>query len=398
LVEGHLWSVAVLQVAANQILILTCENCHKRYSIADDRISGAKVKIRCRGCGHVTRCQPLASEPRRRSSAAGWFVVVDGKQVGPLSKEKLRGHFANQPANQDALVWRRGMPKWKRARELPELARLLPVQSARPKLDAELKRVETAQATRVRTGEPEEVEPADVSHDPSWFSIRNLTSRAVVIAGLLVGLSAILFWGMFGTRSPVVPERARGEVEASKRATKPSTQKTSPMANLLLGQKREPLPRPLSVGHRTPAVTIARAETPAETNQPPSELDPQSGVHSEIGSRVPKRLADSARDVAEAGLGEKEVARVVAQSQPAFQFCIEQELRKNPTFRGGKVFVTAAVGSSGIVKSVEISRRDIEQSPLGDCLKSKAKRMVFPPFRGDETEVQVPLILTTNLP
>jgi len=169
------------------------------------------------------------------------------------------------------------------------------------------------------------------------------------------------------------------------------------MANLLLGQKKEASPRSPGAGHRTPSVIIAKAETPAEM-EPPTESPLQTGVHAEVGSRVPKRLADSARDVGEAGLGEKDVARVVAQSQPAFQFCIEQELRKNPAFRGGKVFVTATVGSSGVVKAVEISRRDIELSGLGACLKSKAKRMVFPPFHGGETEVQVPLILTTNLP
>jgi len=380
-------------------LIFTCENCHKRYSIADDRVSGAKVKIRCRSCGHVTRSQPVASEPRRgASSGGGWFAVLDGKEVGPLSEEKLRGHFASQRANQDTLLWRRGMPQWKRVRELPSLTGLVPAQSTPPKLRAEPKRVKTAQAAPVTAGKPEEVESPHATDGLSWLSMRNLTSRTVVLPGVLVGLSAILFWGMFGSRSPVVPERVRAQVGANP-AAQPSTRRASPMANLLLGQKKEASPRSPSVGHRTPAVTIPKAETPAEIDPPRGEPpDPRTADHSEIGSRVPKRLAGSAHDVGEAGLSEKDVARVVGQSQPAFQFCIEQELRKNPTFRGGKVFVTAAVGSSGVVKAVEISRRDIEVSGLGDCLKSKAKRMVFPSFRGGETEVQVPLILTTNLP
>lgn len=120
--------------------------------------------------------------------------------------------------------------------------------------------------------------------------------------------------------------------------------------------------------------------------------------HPEIGSRVPRQIGERDKDGIETGPGEREVTRVVAQSQPAFQFCIEQELRKNPAFRGGNVFITATVGSSGIVKSVRIGRRDIEISPLGSCLKAKTKRMVFPAFSGSDAEVQVPLILTANVP
>ena len=120
--------------------------------------------------------------------------------------------------------------------------------------------------------------------------------------------------------------------------------------------------------------------------------------HPEVGSRVPRRIGERDKNAVQTGPSEREVAWVVAQSQPAFQFCIEQELRKNPGFRGAKVFITATVGSSGIVKSVRIGRRDIEISPLGSCLKAKTKRMVFPAFSGADAEVQVPLILTANVP
>ncbi len=68
------------------------------------------------------------------------------------------------------------------------------------------------------------------------------------------------------------------------------------------------------------------------------------------------------------------------------------------THRGGKVFITATVGCSGIVKSVRIGRREIDISPLGSCLKARTKQMVFPAFSGSDAEIQVPLILTASVP
>lgn len=97
-------------------------------------------------------------------------------------------------------------------------------------------------------------------------------------------------------------------------------------------------------------------------------------------------------------LAADEVRKVVEQFQPAFQQCIEQELRKNPSFRGGKINIVATVGPSGVVKKAEIDRRDIDLSDLGGCLKGRARKMAFPPFGGeDEAEIQIPLILGTSM-
>ena len=71
--------------------------------------------------------------------------------------------------------------------------------------------------------------------------------------------------------------------------------------------------------------------------------------------------------------GLTEMQRVVAGAQPAFRGCIEQELRKNPSFRGGKVTLTATVGASGTVKGATFDRADVNGSSMGDCLKERAK-------------------------
>jgi hypothetical protein len=126
-----------------------------------------------------------------------------------------------------------------------------------------------------------------------------------------------------------------------------------------------------------------------------ADLAPVYGdsTHTDVGPRIRQGTEEKSQDSTEGGLTEREVAKVVGRAQTAFQFCIEQELKKNPSFRGGKIFISATVGTSGIVKSAEISRREIDNSPLGECLKGKARRMVFPSFSGEDSEVQIPLIL-----
>ena len=97
------------------------------------------------------------------------------------------------------------------------------------------------------------------------------------------------------------------------------------------------------------------------------------------------------------GPPKEEINKVVEATQRAFQFCIEQELKKNPGFKGGKVRLVATVGASGVVKKASIDREDIDQSDLGECLKGKAKRMTFSAFQGDDVDLEIPLILSTAM-
>ncbi|MGQ0504446.1 MAG: AgmX/PglI C-terminal domain-containing protein, partial [Myxococcaceae bacterium] len=117
----------------------------------------------------------------------------------------------------------------------------------------------------------------------------------------------------------------------------------------------------------------------------------------DVGPKVRKGEQAKAQDTSVGGLAEADVARVVGQTQPAFQSCIEQELRKNPNFKGGKVSIVATVATSGVVTKAQIDRNDIDRSGLGDCLKGRAKRMIFSSFAGEETDVQIPLILGSTL-
>jgi hypothetical protein len=107
---------------------------------------------------------------------------------------------------------------------------------------------------------------------------------------------------------------------------------------------------------------------------------------------------DNAPKAHAGGLDEGEAAKVVAHSQMAFQDCIESGLRRNPNLRVGKVAMAVTVAPSGAVKGAAISPKVHETSDWGSCLMQRARRMVFPPFDGDEeAEIQVPLVVGVSL-
>ena len=61
---------------------ITCESCSAKYTIADDKVRGRKVKIRCKGCGTP--------------------IVVDGKQPGSAETDEEVSTDSDVPAALDA--------------------------------------------------------------------------------------------------------------------------------------------------------------------------------------------------------------------------------------------------------------------------------------------------------
>ncbi|GHG64172.1 AgmX/PglI C-terminal domain-containing protein [Comamonas sp. JC664] len=98
------------------------------------------------------------------------------------------------------------------------------------------------------------------------------------------------------------------------------------------------------------------------------------------------------------GPSDEEVERVLEKTQPAFRDCVEAELRKNPSFKGGKVTLTATVSSSGAVKDATFDRKDLNRnSPVGTCIRDRAKGMVFSAFAGEDVDLEIPLVLSKSM-
>jgi predicted Zn finger-like uncharacterized protein len=148
---------------------VTCDKCNKRYAIADEKVVGKSVKIRCKQCQNLISVNGpgVAAAPAPQISVAKvaapnpwedertravpaqdfspvWFAMVKGKQLGPLSLKDLDGKVKAGEVSLRTYLWKQGMGDWKRASDVPEVAPVFagvsvgasatgPVQSAQKK-------------------------------------------------------------------------------------------------------------------------------------------------------------------------------------------------------------------------------------------------------------------------
>lgn len=169
----------------------TCGSCAAKYQIADEKIAGRTLKMKCRKCGHPivvrggstggaprpsarprrpslpsqaaapeaaatqtggsvappptrpSRTSGLGAEFRRQAGttqaaaaaapAPGdeWHVSIDETPVGPLSRDEVARRVLEHVIDESSLVWRDGFEAWRPLSEVAELASLL---RARPGL------------------------------------------------------------------------------------------------------------------------------------------------------------------------------------------------------------------------------------------------------------------------
>jgi predicted Zn finger-like uncharacterized protein len=116
---------------------ITCQSCQSKYTIADDKVLGKVVKIRCKKCaatifvngsdgttsvGSDTDNEPL-SRYRAENVPEGWTVnVADGEQK-TMTDEQVVIAFQAGTINAETFLWKDGMPDWVPLREAGELFR-----------------------------------------------------------------------------------------------------------------------------------------------------------------------------------------------------------------------------------------------------------------------------------
>lgn len=77
-------------------MIVTCEQCGRRYRIDDSRFSKEFIKARCAVCGHVfviTLREASGMEPEENGSASGARAGIS-----PRSSEDCGGRNVTDPA------------------------------------------------------------------------------------------------------------------------------------------------------------------------------------------------------------------------------------------------------------------------------------------------------------
>ena len=149
-----------------------CDKCNTRYSIADERVHGRVLKIRCKACNNVITVReehaPAPAAPAAASSLEDalsnfqqrddeqtrvssmppindgsgvddWYVSFDGDQEGPLPLARALDRVrAERPRGKECYCWRAGFFVWLPIEEVPEFAPALlklppPIPAVRPR-------------------------------------------------------------------------------------------------------------------------------------------------------------------------------------------------------------------------------------------------------------------------
>ena len=157
-----------------------CERCHTKYSIADEKVRGKVLKVRCKTCANVITVRetgatiddsvgagpkeasvsqsgsigdakgparkpatlpadalfgpgaPAAAPPPRRTGPTPvappppidgieWYLAVDGAQTGPFPQSRLCDKILALPRDADVHVWNGDFDAWKPPQAVPEL-------------------------------------------------------------------------------------------------------------------------------------------------------------------------------------------------------------------------------------------------------------------------------------
>jgi predicted Zn finger-like uncharacterized protein len=138
---------------------IVCDSCGAKYSIADEKVAGKIFKIRCKKCSSVlevrgdqTGAQSLdgTAMGQDQTLGAGWYIVVDGEQRGPLPPIELSHLFAKGSVGLDSYVWKEGFDDWKVAGEVPELVQILGGAGSAPR--SETAKIATDSTTSIGAG------------------------------------------------------------------------------------------------------------------------------------------------------------------------------------------------------------------------------------------------------
>ncbi|WP_230467344.1 GYF domain-containing protein [Lujinxingia vulgaris] len=116
-----------------------CDSCQTKYSIADEKVRGKVLKVRCKKCSHIITVReasrPVASAPPAApgARALAWHYAINGQSFGPMAEEVLRQKVASGEVGDAAYLWNETFGDWKPLRSVAEFADALgQAQAARP--------------------------------------------------------------------------------------------------------------------------------------------------------------------------------------------------------------------------------------------------------------------------
>src|SRR5258708_7094975 len=105
---------------------ISCQSCQSKYNVADEKVQGKVVKIRCRKCGATivvdgnapqTANGSVVPSPNAALAEAGgdgqWHVNVSETDQRSMTLPELVDAYNSSVVNQETFIWTDGMDDWK---------------------------------------------------------------------------------------------------------------------------------------------------------------------------------------------------------------------------------------------------------------------------------------------
>ncbi len=131
---------------------VTCSVCFARYTVPDDKVTGRRVRMKCKRCGESIAVDGTTSSSQAAPLAASpllWSVTQPSGRRDKLSTQQLLERYAKNEMEPRTLVWRKGMVKWLPPEFVPELAQALAARGLTVPRASKASRTEDDEATRV---------------------------------------------------------------------------------------------------------------------------------------------------------------------------------------------------------------------------------------------------------
>jgi predicted Zn finger-like uncharacterized protein len=108
---------------------ISCQSCQSKYTIADDKVAGKVVKIRCKKCGATIVVNgsegaagpAMSYVPEMPAADAAWTVNVAEGDQRTLTDAEIVSAFQAGVVNEDTYCWRDGMADWLPLKEIEQL-------------------------------------------------------------------------------------------------------------------------------------------------------------------------------------------------------------------------------------------------------------------------------------
>src|SRR5207237_1341733 len=346
----------------------SCESCKAQLQIADEKVRGKRLVVRCKRCGaKIALADPLLSKSPPRVIAPGPASSPPAVSVPDSDTESTRA--------MDSDVLERALRASRR--DVIELVALCPqLPGPTPAISPAHRSAHVLAAS--------EGQPSSAAREPGATAGADTQPHA---------------YSMDESSAPGSGHAAAAEQAAPKEATPQPTSATQiePRAVMFGNAVRHGQgPFIVFVGLMALAVAaivlwIVLGAAPQKPAEPRPEAESSARAGTRVQTPAPGTAEPPSAATAFVGLTADQVRRKLDENKPALQACLDDARRHDPDLQVGTIRVATTIAPSGQVTEARIDRQSVDERALGVCLKRATRKIVFPQFSGAAFDVEIPI-------